>query len=223
MQRIIEITEDGSHTLCVPELNERYHSSHGAIRESRHIYLEAGLHHCVKPEVNLLEIGFGTGLNAFLTLLDAERSEKTVTYTTLERYPVSLAEAEKLNYCKLLDPSREGSFLQLHTSAWGEWVEITPFFRMKKLAADAGRLEDFRPETLFDVIYYDAFAPGKQPRLWTEEIFCRLYALSSPGATLTTYCAKGAVRRMFQSAGFRVERLPGPPGKREILRAVKLM
>jgi tRNA U34 5-methylaminomethyl-2-thiouridine-forming methyltransferase MnmC len=221
MQRIIEITEDGSHTLYVPELNERYHSAHGAVQESLHIYLEVGLHHCGKQEINLLEIGFGTGLNAFLTLLDAEKSGKTVTYTALERYPVSFAEAEMFNYSELLNSAREDTFLQLHSSAWGEWVDITPAFRLKKLQTDAGRLEEFQPDTHFDVIYYDAFAPEKQPRLWTAEIFDRLYALSNPGATLTTYCAKGAVRRMLQSAGYRVERLPGPPGKREILRAVK--
>ncbi|WP_298651085.1 tRNA (5-methylaminomethyl-2-thiouridine)(34)-methyltransferase MnmD [uncultured Proteiniphilum sp.] len=221
MLHIIELTEDGSHTLYIPELNEHYHSTHGAVQESLHVYLEAGLHHYDKQEVNLLEIGFGTGLNAFLTLLDTERSGKTVKYTTLERYPVSLAHAEKLNYSKLLDPSRKEIFIQLHSSAWGDWVDITPTFGLKKLQTDALRLEEFQPEALFDLIYYDAFAPEKQPGMWTEEIFNRLYALSNYGAMLTTYCAKGAVRRMLQTAGYRVERLPGPPGKREILRAVK--
>lgn len=221
MQHIIEITEDGSHTLYVPKLNEHYHSTHGAIQESLHVYLEAGLHHCDKPEINLLEIGFGTGLNAFLTLLDTERSKKTVKYTTLERYPVSLTDTERFNYSELLDPSRKEIFMQLHSSIWGDWVEITPTFRLKKLQTDAGRLEEFQPEAPFDLIYYDAFAPEKQPGMWTEEIFNRLYVLSNRGAVLTTYCAKGAVRRMLQSAGYYVERLPGPPGKREILRAVK--
>ena len=221
MQHILETTEDGSHTLYVPELNEHYHSTHGAVQESLHVYLEAGLHHCDKPEINLLEIGFGTGLNAFLTLLDTEKSKKTVTYTTIERYPVSLADAEMFNYSKLLDPSREEIFMQLHSSSWGDWVEITPTFRLKKLQTDAGRLEEFQPEALFDLIYYDAFAPEKQPGMWTEEIFNRLYSLSNSGAVLTTYCAKGVVRRMLQSAGYYVERLPGPPGKREILRAMK--
>lgn len=221
MQHIIEITEDGSHTLYVPELNEHYHSTHGAIQESLHVYLEAGLHHCGKQEINLLEIGFGTGLNAFLTLLDTERSKKTVKYTTLERYPVSLPDAEKFNYSELLNPSRKDIFMQLHSSPWGDWVEITPTFHLKKLQLDAGRLNEFRPGTLFDLVYYDAFAPEKQPGIWTEEIFNRLYTLSNSGAILTTYCAKGAVRRMLQSAGYHVERLPGPPGKREILRAVK--
>ncbi|MDR2815881.1 MAG: tRNA (5-methylaminomethyl-2-thiouridine)(34)-methyltransferase MnmD [Proteiniphilum sp.] len=222
MQHIIETTEDGSHTLYVPELNERYHSTHGAIRESQHVYLEAGLHYCGKPEINLLEIGFGTGLNAFLTLLYAEKSKKTVTYTAIEQYPVSLADAGKLNYSELLDPSRKDAFMQLHASPWEEWTEITPAFRLKKRQTDVAKLDEFQPEAPFDVIYYDAFAPEKQPGVWTEKIFNRLYALSNREAVLTTYCAKGAVRRMLQSAGYRVERLAGPPGKREILRAVKI-
>jgi len=221
MQRIIKITEDGSHTLYVPELKECYHSTHGAIQESLHVYLEAGLHHCDKPEINLLEIGFGTGLNAFLTLLDSERLKKTVTYTAIERYPVSLAEAEMFNYSKMLDLSQKERFIQLHSSLWGNWVEITPTFRLKKLQTDAGRLDEFQPEAAFDLIYYDAFSPEKQPHMWTEEIFKRLYVLCNRGAVLITYCAKGAVRRMLQSAAYCVERLPGPPGKREILRAIK--
>ena len=221
MQYIKEITEDGSHTLYVPELDEHYHSTHGAIQESLHVYLEAGLHHSSKSKINLLEIGFGTGLNAFLTLLDTEKSGKIIKYTSLERYPVSIADAELFNYSKLLDPSHEKIFTQLHSSAWGEWVEITPSFHLRKLQMDACNLDNFQPEAPFDVIYYDAFAPEKQPSMWTEEIFNRLYALSNQEAVLTTYCAKGAVRRMLQSAGYQVERLPGPPGKREILRAVK--
>ncbi|SFS98503.1 tRNA U34 5-methylaminomethyl-2-thiouridine-forming methyltransferase MnmC [Porphyromonadaceae bacterium NLAE-zl-C104] len=221
MQHILETTEDGSHTLYVPELDEHYHSTHGAIQESLHVYLEAGLHHCDKSEINLLEIGFGTGLNAFLTLLDTEKSGKTVKYTTLERYPVSITEAEMFNYSKLLDPLQEEKFIQLHSSPWEEWVEITPDFHLKKLQMDIKGLDKFQPGTAFDVIYYDAFAPEKQPHMWTQEIFNRLYSLSNPGAVLTTYCAKGAVRRILQSAGYQVERLPGPPGKREILQAVK--
>ncbi len=221
MQHIIEITEDGSHTLYVPELDEHYHSTHGAIQESLHVYLEAGLHHCDKPEVNLLEIGFGTGLNAFLTLLDTEKSKKTVKYTSLERYPVSCVDARMFNYSKLLDPSQEEKFMRLHSSAWSVWEEITPNFHLKKLQMDATNPDGFQPEGLFDIIYYDAFAPEKQPNMWTQEIFNRLYILSNQEAILTTYCAKGAVRRMLQSAGYQVERLPGPPGKREILRAVK--
>lgn len=221
MQHIIEITEDGSHTLYVPELDEHYHSTHGAIQESLHVYLEAGLHHCDKPAINLLEIGFGTGLNTFLTLIDTEKSKKTVRYTSLERYPVPFGDAQMFNYSKLLDPAQEEKFMRLHSSPWEKWIEITASFYLKKLQMDASNLEEFHPAATFDVIYYDAFAPEKQPGMWTQEIFNKLYTLSNEGTVLTTYCAKGAVRRMLQSAGYQVERLPGPPGKREILRAVK--
>lgn len=221
MRRRIETTEDGSHTLYVPELDEHYHSTHGAVQESLHVYLREGFLHCNKEDMNLLEIGFGTGLNAFLTLLEAEKSDKTVCYTAIEKYPLSADETDTLNYPDLLEFSKKEQFTLLHTSPWGEWVEQTPGFRLKKLEVDIRALSELQPEALFDLIYYDAFAPDKQPSLWTQEIFDRLYALSAPGAVLTTYCAKGAVRRMLQSAGYLVERLPGPPGKREMLRAVR--
>ncbi len=221
MQTILQTTADGSHTLYVPELDEHYHSTHGAIRESMHVYIDAGLRHCLSTEINLLEIGFGTGLNAFLTLLEAEKQQKMIHYTTLELYPLSVTTAATLNFSDITDPSRKEIFRMLHTAAWEEWVPVTPYFRLKKHSMD---LHDFlmipQAET-FDVIYYDAFAPEKQPEMWRQEIFDRLYAISRDKATLTTYCAKGVVRRMLQSAGYIVERLPGPPGKREILRAGK--
>lgn len=221
MQTILQTTADGSHTLYVPELDEHYHSTHGAIRESMHVYIDVGLRHCLSTEINLLEIGFGTGLNAFLTLLEAEKLQKMIHYTTLERYPLSVTTAASLNFSDITDPSRKEIFRMLHTAAWEEWVPVTPYFRLKKHSMD---LHDFlmipQAET-FDVIYYDAFAPEKQPEMWRQEIFDRLYAISRDKAILTTYCAKGVVRRMLQSAGYIVERLPGPPGKREILRAGK--
>lgn len=223
MERILEISEDGSHTLFVPSLNEHYHSTRGAIRESRHVFIEAGLQPCDKQEIELLEIGFGTGLNAFLTLLEAEELGKKVTYTAIERYPLGLDDAKKMNYAEQLAPTREELFLQLHASAWGNRIEITPAFHLKKLEMDVHQLSEYHPEALFNVIYYDAFAPGKQPGMWTREIFERLYALSDEGALLSTYCAKGDVRRMLQAVGYRVERLPGPPGKREMLRALKVI
>lgn len=221
MQHYLEITEDGSHTLYVPELNEHYHSTHGAIQESQHVYLDAGMHHCTKHEINLLEIGFGTGLNAFLTLFDTEKSNKSVNYVSVEQYPIFLDDALNLNYSKLINNAIEDKFMLLHTCAWNEWVEITANFRLKKLDGDGRNTDLFLPDAPFDLIYYDAFAPEKQPDMWTEEIFKRLYSLTNEEGILTTYCAKGVVRRMLQSAGYHVERLPGPPGKREILRAIK--
>lgn len=209
------ITEDGSHSLYVPEIDESYHSSHGAIQESLHIFIEAGLNKCEKSEIRVLEIGFGTGLNAFLTLIEAERSGKQIHYTSLEKYPVELEKALQLNYPEILAPEKRIFFEQMHTSAWNEEIRITPFFRLRKTETD---FTCYIPDNKFDVIFFDAFSPEKQPEMWTQERFGTIFEHCNAGAILTTYCAKGSVRRAMQSAGFIVERLPGPPGKREILR-----
>ena len=216
-----EITEDGSHTLFVPGLNEHYHSTHGAIQESMHVFIDAGLRHCAKSDIKVLEIGFGTGLNAFLTLLEAEKSSRKIDFTSLEFYPLSITDAEKLNYARLIDPSKKDVFDELHKAKWEVWNQITLYFSLLKMKFDFSKPTDFCPENQFDVIFFDAFAPEKQPEMWTQEIFDKIYSVSSENAILTTYCAKGVVRRMLQAAGFVVERLPGPPGKREILRARK--
>jgi len=221
MKTILQTTDDGSHTLYVPELDEHYHSTHGAIRESQHVYIDAGLRHSLSTEINLLEIGFGTGLNAFLTLLEAEKLQKKIHYTTLERYPVTVSNAAELNYSDIIDPSRKETFRMLHTAAWGEWVPVTPYFWLKKHSMDLRDFLIIPQDETFDMIFYDAFAPEKQQEMWRQEIFDKLFTFSRDKAILTTYCAKGAVRRMLQSAGYNVERLPGPPGKREILRARK--
>lgn len=221
MKRIIEISGDGSHTLYVPELDEHYHSTKGAIREAMHVFIEAGLKKCPKNEIHLLEIGFGTALNAFLTLIDTEKSGKKVNYTAIEKFPLDIDEVSKLNYTDMIAPDREETFRQLHTLPWDEWMDVSPGFRLNKMLRDVTQLDEFQPHTQFDVIYFDAFGPAKQPEMWTQEIFQRIYTLSNDGAILTTYCAKGAVRRMLVSIGYHVERLPGPPGKREMLRAIK--
>jgi tRNA U34 5-methylaminomethyl-2-thiouridine-forming methyltransferase MnmC len=223
MKTIIKTTDDGSHTLYVPEMDEHYHSTHGAIQESMHVYIDAGLRHCTKADINLLEVGFGTGLNAFLTLLEAEKSEKQIRYTTLELYPIPEASIAQLNFSDMVDSSRRDSFIKLHTAQWEEWVQISPFFWLKKRKMDLRDLLLSAQEEQQDLIYFDAFAPEKQPEMWGQEIFDVLFSLSSDHALLTTYCAKGVVRRMLQSAGYIVERLPGPSGKREILRAKKMM
>lgn len=221
MKRVIEISGDGSHTLFVPALDEHYHSTKGAIQEAIHVYLDAGLRNCDKEEIHLLEIGFGTALNAFLTLIGAEASGKRVKYTALEKYPITVDEARGLNYAERIAPGKEETFMHLHASPWEEWIDVAPGFRLYKTQRDATRLEDFDPDELFDVIYFDAFGPTKQPEMWVPDILQRVYELSNEGAILTTYCAKGSVRRMLSDIGYRVERLPGPPGKREMLRAVK--
>jgi len=212
------ITSDGSHTLFVSEIDECYHSSHGAIQESRHIFIEAGLKQCKKSEIKVLEIGFGTGLNAFLTMIEAERSDKQIQYTSLEKYPVEIEKALKLNYPEELSPENRNRFEFMHTSAWNVDTQINPFFTLKKKEVD---FTCYTFDNQFDVVYFDAFSPEKQPEMWTAAQFEKLYNCCNFEAILTTYCAKGSVRRVMQHAGFKVERLDGPPGKREILRGLK--
>jgi len=218
MKSELLITEDGSHTLFVPEIEECYHSTHGAVQESRFIFIEAGLKQCEKKEIRVLEIGFGTGLNAFLTMIEADRSGKNIHYTSLELFPVEVGKALQLNYPEELAPEKRPLFEQLHTAPWNTEVRITANFSLLKIKTD---YTQYNFTETYDVIYFDAFSPEKQPEMWTEERFKTLYSLSNNDATLTTYCAKGIVRRAMQSAGFSVERLQGPPGKRQILRCSK--
>ncbi len=210
------ITSDGSHTLFVPDIDECYHSTHGAIQESRHIFIEAGLKQCLKDEIYVLEVGFGTGLNAFLALLEAEQSGKMIHYLALEKYPVDIEKAILLNYPAKIDSDKQDIFNLFHSSIWNEPVEITPYFTLHKIETD---FTQFVHNQQYDVIFFDAFSPEKQSEMWSLEQFEKLYKSCNSGAILTTYCAKGIVRRALESAGFDVERLPGPPGKREILRA----
>ena len=219
MHTDLKITEDGSHTLFVPEIDECYHSTHGAIQESRHIFIQAGLKQCQKEKIRVLEIGFGTGLNAFLTLVEAEGSGQKIHYTTLEKYPVEVEKAGLLNYPEEINPGKKQAFLQLHASSWNEEVRITPFFTLEKIESD---FTEAIFKNQFDVVYFDAFSPEKQPEMWSQSLFEKIFAHCNPGAVLTTYCAKGVVRRAMQGAGFKVERLPGPPGKREILRGERV-
>jgi len=219
MKSELILTEDGSNTLYVPEIDECYHSSHGAIQESRHIFIEAGLKHCSKKEIKVLEIGFGTGLNAFLTLIEAEGSSKKIHYTSLEKYPVEIEKALQLNYPEELSPENRNVFEKLHTSEWNQDIQINSSFKLKKTVAD---FTCYMFDDQFDVVYFDAFSPEKQPEMWSEELFKKIYDHCHPEAILTTYCAKGVVRRAMQAAGFTVERLAGPPGKREMLRGQKI-
>ena len=216
MKRIIEHTEDGSATLFVPELNEHYHSVKGARTESQHIFIDMGLKASAAPQPHVLEIGFGTGLNALLTLEAAGQEKRPVHYTGIELYPLAWEEVNALGY------SDNPSFERLHTASWEEDVEISPYFTLRKIKGDANTVinSSFSPS----VVYFDAFAPEKQPEMWNEQLVRSLYVTMNTGGILTTYCAKGVIRRLLQAVGFRVERLPGPPGgKREILRATKVI
>lgn len=217
------LTADGSHTLYVPEIDESYHSTNGAMQESMHIFINAALRQHPQPHLSVFEVGFGTGLNAYLTLLEAEKTGCSISYTAIEKFPVAMDVAASLNYeqqvLRYNYQEGNGIFKQLHNAAWNVRTTVTPHFALQKIQADLLTFQ--MGENVFDIIYFDAFSPAKQPEMWSETIFNRIFASCKPNAILTTYCAKGAVRRALQQAGFQVERLQGPAGKREILRAVK--
>jgi tRNA U34 5-methylaminomethyl-2-thiouridine-forming methyltransferase MnmC len=210
-----ELTADGSMTVRDLRTGSTYHSRHGARAESMHVFIEAGLRHLMaqgRTGIRILEMGLGTGLNVLLT---AQEQGCTVHYTALEAHPLPQPVWEQLV------ANEEGNrelLTVIHAAPWGEPVPITPHFSLEKKNV---RLQDFSPDAPFDLIYFDAFEPGTQPELWTEEVFAALFRMTEPGGVLTTYCAKGAVRRAMQTAGYIVERLPGPPFKREMLRAVR--
>ena len=213
---VVEPTADGSATLYVEELDEHYHSVKGALTESEHIYRDcAFLHRSNGTPMRLLEIGFGTGLNAVVTAMVAD-ADHPVHYISLEKYPVEAQLLTTLGYAKQVD----NTLLQaIHNAEWNKPVAITPYFTLEKRQADY--LADPLPDSI-DIVYFDAFAPEKQPEMWSEEAFARLYNALAPQAVLTTYCAKGHIRRLLSSLGLTVERLEGPiGGKREILRASK--
>lgn len=220
MERKIIITEDGSPTVSVPEMNVTYHSIHGAIQESLHVFIEAGLYRLDRPDpLNIFEMGFGTGLNTLLTLIEAEKLQQPIHYTTIELYPLNNEELNSLNYCQLLNrPDLQSFFDELHFCIWEKEIAITPFFSLNKIKSN---LINFSTHQLFNLIYFDAFAPTAQPELWTREVFEKLYIMMSPGGILVTYCSKSVIRKAMLAAGFRVEKIPGPPGKREMVRANK--
>lgn len=216
--RQLQLTADGSHTLFIPSLDEHYHSVNGAIQESKHIFIEAGWKQLKKENIRVLEIGFGTGLNAFLTLLESLANNNKVTYYAVELYPLEKDVIQSLNYPALIQKDKAQFFYSLHQAPWDQDVAITSYFTLHKINGNSNTCK--LPNNI-DLIYFDAFAPDKQPEMWNQEIFNKIYAHTSPQGILTTYCAKGIVRRMIQTAGFTVERIPGPPGKREMLRATK--
>lgn len=213
---ILEKTEDGSDTFFIPTLDEHYHSTKGALTEAEHIFINSGLLFLNKKNINVLEIGFGTGLNAIKTLEATQEEDLIVNYTTLELHPLNLEQVAELNFME------KPFYKELHEAEWGKEVEVIPNFKITKLKEDFTKFHASNYNQTFDVIYFDAFGPEKQPEMWTQQLFDHLYVLLNSGGVLTTYSAKGAVRRMLQTTGFTVERIPGPPGgKREIIRAIK--
>jgi len=228
MHRELQITADGSHTLAIPQMQVTYHSRHGALQESMHIFIRHGLDYAVQQRPDddrlcIFEMGFGTGLNALLSMQYASQHQKPVYYQAVEQYPLSVAEAEQLNYTSLTayEPLTS-AFAAMHAGDAGEDINIHPLFTLHKVKLSLQQYLQLSGKNIFDLIYYDAFAPSAQPELWAQEIFRQLFDILSKDGILVTYCSKGDVRRAMMSAGFAVEKLPGPPGKREMLRAMKM-
>lgn len=213
----LRVTTDGSHSLYHPLTDQLYHSHHGAVQESMHVFIKHGYEYVATfhDHIRILEIGFGTGLNALLTQRVSDG--KTIYYESLEYYPISAALAEQLNYPA--DDVERRFFNSLHNASWDLTESVSSQFQLHKRLL---RIQDYVPgDALFDVIYFDAFSPGAQPELWSEEIFCAMYNSLKRNGVLVTYCSKGDVRRAMIAEGFVVEKLPGPPGKREMLRAIR--
>ncbi|TWO32649.1 tRNA (5-methylaminomethyl-2-thiouridine)(34)-methyltransferase MnmD [Seonamhaeicola sediminis] len=236
MKREIIITADGSTTIHIPQWNEQYHSKHGAIQEAYHVFIKHGLYHLwnvneltfdvtssrvekSNKDLSILEIGFGTGLNALITFLESAKIKAKIDYVGVEGYPVSKDEIELLNYASELNVAQcKLVFNKIHGVSWEEKHQISQSFSLTKQHKFFDKIED---KEAFNLIYFDAFGARVQPELWTEDIFKKMYAALKIGGVLVTYSAKGSVRRAMQSVGFSVEKLPGPPGKREMLRACK--
>jgi tRNA U34 5-methylaminomethyl-2-thiouridine-forming methyltransferase MnmC len=224
MQRNLIVTKDGSHSVAIPEWEVSYHSVNGAIQESLHVFIEAGLRYWWAQHPNagqcaVFEMGFGTGLNALLTILEAKKIQRKVMYETVEAFPLETSITEQLNYCEALQqPFWQPIFESLHSSEWNTIQSISNFFSLKKVKT---LLANYTAGEPVDIIYYDAFAPSAQPELWTETVFEQLLHMLAPDGVLVTYCSKGDVRRAMQAAGFQVEKIPGPAWKREMIRATR--
>lgn len=226
MKREIIITSDGSSTIHLPDWNEQYHSKHGAIQEAYHVFIRKGFEFYLnevqandEKKLAILEIGFGTGLNAFITFLEGLKIKTQIDYVGVEAYPVAEEEIKLLNYVDELDAQdKEAVFNKIHNVSWEEKHTISNQFLLTKRKQF---FQDIADVNTFNLIYFDAFGARNQPELWTEEIFSKMFTALKPNGVLVTYSAKGSVRRALQTVGFEVERLDGPPGKREMLRAIK--
>lgn len=221
MQKQLVKTADGSHSFYLPEMDEHYHSKHGSIAESQHIFIQSGLLYKAKEteQLKVFEVGMGTGLNVYLTALTAQKNNLEVEMHCIEAYPIKIEEAQKLNYAEILGES-PSIFHQIHECSWGEFHKINNYFHLLKIN---DQLENFNLKESYDLIYFDAFAPEKQEELWSPEIFKKLYKALNANGILVTYCVKGIIRRRLQGIGFKIEKLKGPVGgKREMLRAIKV-
>jgi tRNA U34 5-methylaminomethyl-2-thiouridine-forming methyltransferase MnmC len=220
MKHEIIITKDGSTSIYIPEWDETYHSKFGAIQEAKHVFIKNGLALFEDVlEISILEIGFGTGLNALITMLEAEHRQIKVNYVAVEAYLVAFDEIVQLNYATQLEvPNRQVDFEHLHTLPWEETIEVTPYFTLTKRKQF---FNDITDENTFDLIYFDAFGYNVQPELWNEAIFEKMYVALKNKGILTTYACRTTIKNAMQHAGFETKKLPGAPGKREMLRAFK--
>lgn len=220
MKREVITTADGSKTIRIIELDENYHSSHGALQEAQHVFIQNGLYSLsTQKEISIFEMGFGTGLNAFLTAIKAKELKNSITYYGIEAFPVNLEEIIELDYKNLMGNDNADLYLSIHESEWNELISINSNFKIKKIEGELQTTEI--PINFFDIVYYDAFGPRAQDEMWTVDLFQKMYDSLKPGGFLVTYCAKGQVKRDLKSVGFTIEVLPGPPGKREMTKAWK--
>lgn len=217
MNQIIT-TADGSHTIFVPELNEHYHSIHGAVQESKFIFINNGFEVCDTSPLNIFEVGFGTGLNSLLTALKSKDGKREVRYTTIEKYPLESDIINALNHHLFTEIAGKELFNLIHSSPWDIRTNICKNFSLLKIKGD---FTSVALEGSYDLIYFDAFGPDKQPEMWTREIFAGIAGITNTNGIFVTYSAKGEVKRNLIACGFEVTLLPGPPGKRQIIRAVK--
>ena len=219
MKREIILTEDGSTSIHLPDWNENYHSKHGAIQEAKHVFIKNGLELFANQNISILEIGFGTGLNALITALSAYNLGLTIRYDGVEAYPVESSELQQMNFVSQFEnPKADDLFRRLHESPWNERFLVSPNFDLKKRQHFFEAIDDV---DCFDLIYFDAFGYRVQPENWSTAIFQKMYNALKTGGVLVTYAARGVVKRSMQVVGFQVEKLPGPPGKREMFRATK--
>lgn len=214
-------TEDGSHSILSEQFGVAYHSKHGAIQETQHVFINAALRlkAVLQKEISILDIGFGTGLNAYMTLLEAEKRNLSIQYSGIEAYPISYQQATDLNYSELLKSTDfQPSFLKMHSADWATPIQLSQQFQFTKHQVKFETI-DFTGQ--FDIIYFDAFAPNAQPELWEAALLSKMYQALKKDGVLVTYCAKGIVKRTLKAVGFEIETLKGPPGKREMTRAIK--
>lgn len=212
-------TSDGSHTLYVQELDEHYHSIHGAVQESNIIFIGAGFDRCHADPLNIFEVGFGTGLNTLLTALRSMSGRREVNYTAIEKYPVGETITSSLNHHLYAGESGKDLSDLIHSAPWDRWVNICNNFNLRKINGD---ISGYPLSGKYELIYFDAFGPDKQPEMWTPGVFSAIASVTEKGGALVTYSAKGEVKRNLKACGFEVTLLPGPPGKRQIIRAVKI-